>query len=262
MNEKIILTFDTHEPIEIEAFCKSLLSFQDEYQSITQKSSKLLIKEIRKGSIEVELITLATATVLPLLGNINTVYQFIDYFNKTITWLSGKSKEPEETKFTIKDLENIKNILTPIAQSSNDTSRILISSTEYHDIVTIDKEIVENVNITITRKVLLEKDTANYIIPDVKQKQVLFFWYQTRFDDHEFNSGDKGLVSSIDKTPKKIIFADDSSETKHQMTTTNPMYKKDWQEVGYIVDLEIVFHENRIIAYKIIKNYPEDAIID
>jgi len=105
LEDKITVTFDTHEPIEIDAFCKSLTALENEYSSITQSSSKLLIKEIRKGSIEIDLIpiVIASATILPILSNANTIIQFMDYLRNTVSWLTGKEKKPEEIKYSLKE---------------------------------------------------------------------------------------------------------------------------------------------------------------
>jgi len=262
MEDKITVTFDTHEPIEIDAFCKSLTALESEYSSITQNSSKLLIKEIRKGSIEIDLIPIAitTAAILPIISNVNNIIQFMDYLRKTFSWLSGKGKRPEEIKYSLKELKNIKELLQPVACSRNDNSIIRIVSKDQIDILVDKTKAIDIIEKVEPKNLIMLESNFNPILKRNYSK-VLFYWYQTRFDAVRINSGNQGVVQSIDKNPKKVIFAEDESETKHQMTTTNKELNRDWQEVGYIVDLELVVNGENIVAYKILKNYPEDSIV-
>lgn len=90
----------------------------------------------------------------------------------------------------------------------------------------------------------------------------MFYWYQTRFDNININQGNKGIIEKIDSKPRNVIFADDESEAKKGMTTIHPDLKIDWQEIGYIVDVEVIKKGIEIKAYKITKNYMNDCIID
>jgi hypothetical protein len=87
-------------------------------------------------------------------------------------------------------------------------------------------------------------------------KKVLFRWLQTRFDNSR--SGNKGIIRSIQEKPVKVIFENDASETKKEMTTSHSHVE--WQKVGYIIDVETIVENGNIVAYKVIKNYPNDCI--
>lgn len=261
MEDKLTIIFDTHEPIPVDTFCKALTALQDEYSSVTQNSSKLLIKEIRKGSIEIDLITVASIAILPFMTNANTVFQFIDYLSSSIRWLSGKEKTPSEIKYSMKELQNFKELFAPVVISNTDNSMIRVISPG-HDEIIIGKNEAKQITQKVEQQEIKLIEPSPFFVKELKHSKVLFYWYQTRFDTEKINSGNQGVVNSIDKNPKKVIFADDPSDTKHQMTTTNPNLNKDWQEVGYIVDLELIVNGEKIVAYKILKNYPEDSIIE
>jgi len=151
-------------------------------------------------------------------------------------------------------------LFQPVAYSGNENSILKIVSKDQSDIIVDKKNAIVIVERVEPKNVVLLESNFD-LIPQRKYSKVLFYWYQTRFDSIKINSGNQGVVESIDKNPKKVIFAEDESETKHQMTTTNKELNRDWQEVGYIVDLEIINNGENIVAYKILKNYPEDSIV-
>ena len=44
------------------------------------------------------------------------------------------------------------------------------------------------------------------------------------------------------------------------MTTSS--HGIDWQKVKYFVDVETIVSDGNIVAYKILKNYPNDCIVE
>lgn len=66
----------------------------------------------------------------------------------------------------------------------------------------------------------------------------------------------QGIIKTIQDKSVKVIFADDNSDTKKEMTSS--IQGVDWQKVKYIVDVEAMVDSNRIIAYK----NPDDSIIE
>jgi hypothetical protein len=261
MDNILTFTIDTKEPIPLDLFNKSLASFKKEFDSITQTSSELYIKEIRKGSIEIDLLAVAgiAAAILPLIDGVNSIAQFMEYVKRTAGWLSGESQKPKEIKYTMNEFKNFRDIFAPVIQAKDENANIQFIS-EGIEPIHLDK--VKIIKIIKHQEITLELQEQNNTVDTSTnvRKKVLFYWNQTGFDDKNLNTGNRGMIDSIDTKPHKVIFSDDDSTTKKEMTRTNPDTGVEWQNVGYIVDVEVMKKGSEIVAYKIIDNYMQDAI--
>jgi hypothetical protein len=81
----------------------------------------------------------------------------------------------------------------------------------------------------------------------------LLWWYQIRFDSKS-DSGDKAVIENIFKKPIKVIFKDEV--IKQNMINTIG-FAKPWQKLAYIVDVEVLFLNEKPKTYKILDFYPE-----
>ena len=257
--ETMILKIDTDEPIPISVFNKSLEALGHQFLSVTDNTSDLYISKLRQGSYIVELVTVATVATLPIINNINAVVQFIEYVSTAKKWLMGQTDKPKDIKISQDDLAEFKKLLAPALVINNYGS---ISFSGNSEAVKFEKDEVREITNKIDRTTV-SYEIPEYVIPisDNYQK-VLFYWYQTGFDDRKINQGNKGIIEAIDSKAKAVIFADDDSETKKEMTTIHPEVNINWQTIGYIVDVEVIKKGNEIKCYKILKNYMKDCIID
>lgn len=232
MNESqkgsIVLTYKTEEPIPLEVFSRSLIALQNEYASVTNHASQLLVKEVRKGSFEIEFLVGLGLASLPLMNNVNSIAQFFQYMQSTTDWLLGKSTKPSEVKYSMKEITEFRDLFAPIANSSRVDTQVQISSPCQTTLLvsrTEAREIAENV-----RKMAADRESPSpYFVGPRSLTKVLFYWNQTRFDDNTTNAGNKGIIEAVDSVPRKVIFSDDSSLTKQETTTSNLELGKDWQ---------------------------------
>jgi hypothetical protein len=261
MDNMLTFTIDSKEPIPLDVFSKSLSSFKKEFDSITQSSSELYVKEIRKGSIEIDLLAIASvvAPVLPLMANANIVGQFVEYVKTTAKWLSGASKKPDQVSYTIDEIRAFKDIFAPVALSKDTGANIRITQ-QGQEPIRFDKPQIETMTAFREGEIGLPESVVSVEPTKDEHHKVLFFWYQACFDESKINTGNKGTIESIDPKPQRVLFADDDSETKKEMTTAHPTTGMDWQKVGYIVDVEVLRKAGSIVAYKILDNYMNDAI--
>jgi hypothetical protein len=112
----------------------------------------------------------------------------------------------------------------------------------------------------------LEANAIQNKIEDYKDKlkepeknnchMVVLYWNQAKFGKARGNS-DKAIIENICADPVKVIF--DNNAIKNEMTTNNPNFKKDWQDLAYIVDVEVGTILGKPKTYKIVKYYPEDT---
>ena len=262
MDDSLTITIETDGPIDLGEFIRALASIQSEYDSVTQSSSKLMVKEIRKGSFEIELISvMLMANVLPFINNVNSIVQFFHYMKDSSNWLLGKQEKPEDKKYSVKELRALKQIFQPVAGSNDQNSRLKIATKQNVPFVLTQLE-TRTISQSVDQKTRTVPDSVLDLIIQTHFTKVLFYWYQTGFDDDKINNGNKGIISAIDQKPRKIIFQDDDSETKYEMTTSNPALGAEWQNVTYVVDVELLVRDNSVLAYKILKNHMKDAIVE
>ena len=87
---RLIIEINNKQPLELLDLTKSLVALASQFNSYVSKNgdskenreAKLYVKEIRSGSVILELIELATIGVIPFLENVNTVIGFADYISK------------------------------------------------------------------------------------------------------------------------------------------------------------------------------------
>ncbi len=253
--EKLSFKIDTTDSISVEAFSKSLVAFNDEFKRLNISSKELRIDKIKEGSFIVDFVVGSLASTLPFLSNANTVIEFLEHLNNIKEYILGKK---DINYLTDKSLENTLSIIQPIVNcGSNCTINI-----NYGE---------QKVNFTQSECDIINKETPNLIKKTIgKQeetesshfrKKVLFYWYQTCFDKNKMNKGNKGIIDNISpELPIAVIFEDDNSDAKIQMTTS--IDNVDWQKRGYIVDVEVLKAGDKIVKYKIVNNYPGESVPD
>lgn len=78
-------------------------------------------------------------------------------------------------------------------------------------------------------------------------------WVQANFTKNK--QGSKAIIEAIDSTPLKVIL---SEQLKKEIFSQHADFPNvSWQKLVYIVDVEVLFVDNKPKFYKIIKNYPE-----
>ena len=104
-----------------------------------------------------------------------------------------------------------------------------------------------------------ERGISEFItyFPTVFFRKELMYWANANFLKIK-KSQDKVVIEKIDKHPKKVIFAND--EDKLYATTHNLLFKdKNWQDLSYIVDVDVSYIEGVPKVYKILRIYREEV---
>lgn len=246
--DKFVFKIDTKDPIYLDDFTSAIIAIGDEFKRFRQGDQYLQISKVREGSYEVEFLAVATSGLFCVLQNTNTVFEFITYIKSIIpAILTGSSSLESTAKETIK---NIGSIVSPVIHNSG-TINIYSGNESITILNTEAYAIKKNVSSTLKDEdVVQNKVVCN---------KVLFYWNQTSFDKNKPNIGNKGIIETICTKPIAVIFEDDMSKTKTEMTTS--IDGIEWQERGYIVDVEVMYKGNNIVKYKILHNYMEDSIL-
>lgn len=252
--EKLTYKIETDSPLAVEDFTKALIAINDEYKQFSYGTRQLEIAEIRKGSFEVDFAPIIIPTLFTAVENANSIWDFITHIKAVKDYILDSAENVVDNKPSAQSVKNCAEIISPVI---NNYGTINIFSG--NEKVSIDNGEAKQIK-TFAPSILKE-------IPAVPQEQnfnllkkQLFYWYQTRFDDKKTNSGNKGIIESISSDAINVIFEDDNSLTKQEMTTSQEGI--DWQKRGYIVDVEIMRKDNKIVKYKIIHNYMNESVAD
>lgn len=261
MKNRLTITISNDSPVSLVDLTDSLTGIADQYYDYIANDSNgaskgvLYVSEIRKGSMVFELvaevlpyITLFAATTTPLESWVN---QFIS----TAKWLQGVGKKPE-IDFTKKDLNNMAKAFSVVA---NDSGSVVAFNLEGSNITNFSpiiytSEDAKKINKRAhdEAKLIEEKGTHTF-------SNRLMVWDQTKFN-LKATTGDKALIESIYDKPIKIIFQNESDKS-YMYNAGKGFNGTPWQELGFIVDVEVQYLNGRPRVYNILKVHEEETFV-
>ena len=213
MEKKITLKIEHKKPIEIITFTRGLSSISNIYGRYAQEGvdTKILMSEVRKGSIVIEIIAVALVlyeSVHPIITTLNTIgciwKYLLDPQNET---------EPPVKNEDYQDAMNV----AKISNQKGNVTQLTVESVTINNDYRQYKIIDENYNNKIKPK----------LIDNFYPKQ-LFYWKQTNFE--KLKAGNRGVIRDISEAQMRVCFEDE--RLKEKMTTGN-----NWQNNGYVVDV-------------------------
>jgi hypothetical protein len=247
---RLVVRIENSQPIELLDLTKSLVSLASQFDKFTSKfgtdkesrEAKLYVKEIKTGSVIIELQELATLGLIPFAENINTILDFTHYLQKATRYvLSGKNQKPE---LSPTDYRELSAIINPVAKDSG--SQINVSTTingnvefNFH-LNSNDSNALQNIY-----KNEIEKGRSPETINDIHEKVAMTLW-QAR-TDLKSKVGNKGIVEEISNKPMNITFETDSIKEEMLLGNMNPF------KSVFIVDLKIQTVHGQPAVYKILK---------
>lgn len=256
LSKKLEIKINNTKPVSLEDLSLSLLSFNHQFhkfvESETNKEngigSELLIKEVRSGSIIVDLVSFS-APIVPLLWEGGTLSQWSKVVQETCNWLLGKIDTPPK-EITKQDLNDWNKFIEPVAKDNGSQININVS-----DGGTVINQITIN---SIEANAIQNK--ISHLIGDLDapegniHKRKVMYWYQTKFDQNS-ETGNKAIIDDITKSGLKVIF--ENKDVKESMLHSEHGLGKPWHELAYVVDVEIETVRGAPKMYKVIKYYPE-----
>lgn len=248
---KLQIHIEYSKKIELGNYIDSLNSINNEYTQYIHETPnhldpeeiKLLVNEIRTGSIITELITFSP-TLLPFIENTNTILDFTKHIANVINLLKSKNNIIQNTEQlpSTNTLTNIQGLVSPILNDPK--GKITLEGCNFGDNCNVSIFIDSNEARKIHAKAQEIKNFKPTPDSNIKE-QVLLFFTQTNGSTKNINS-DKGVIESISKGSVKVRFA--SNELKRSMLLEQHPYK-----VAYIVDVEIETVDNKPRLYKVLK---------
>lgn len=261
MDYILALKFDNKNPVELNSLTNSLNALAKEYDTFTRSefgyaktNRKLEIKKLDQGSIIIELAALA----LPKVQEINTILTFGKYLIQGLDHFVGRKKllEPNFSKNSCNNLSNFVDTIANDGESKISIQIVGNDNTIYvgENYNSVDCNALQN-NIHKYQQSLVEEEPLT-----ISYKQA-FYWYSASFannpDKNSRNNVDKGIIEKFDSRPHKVVFENDIDKTT--ITSSNHNFKKDWQELVYMVDVEVVKIQGIIKLYKITHIHHKDT---
>lgn len=238
------------KPVELADFVRSCNALANEYNAFASAKSldecRLYVKEVRKGSIELDLVAAcfgvvdAVQQVLPFVETGNAIADFLAHVRGVVDWLKSGNANARNNPYTGKTLDNVSAFLDPVAKDRNAT-------------VTIN---ALTVNGDVNAPLVVGNSDANYVqnakrivdaenaSPNVKRVEgVMLRWYQSRNSDEP--SGDKAIIDTISPRPLRTVFADRKLKTL-LMSVEENIFKCAW-----LVDAVVEFLDGVPKLYRI-----------
>lgn len=206
------VTYSPSRPVELSDFVRSCNAIASEYNSFAAwkgcDQCKLYVKEVRKGSIELDLvnacgIAFAVQQVMPFVEGVNVMSDFIGHVRSVIDWLKSGNARAEDNRFAAKTLENVCAFLDPVAKDRD--AKVTINAI--------------TVNGDVNAPLVVGNSDANYVqnakrivdegnsTPNVRRVEgVMLKWYQSRNSVEP--SGDKAIIDSVSPKPLRTVFVD------------------------------------------------------
>ena len=190
--------------VSLSDLADSMNAMADEFRDFCNEhecncNAELKVKEIRKGSIELLLVS-SIPMLVPIAENFNTIVEFGTHLHGVFTALAARSKERED--IPLSTLEHVKRIVAPTAKDAGGCTEISIKGNNntvnvYRFGDTDGKDIGESAQYVI--------DTARLPEKNIFVKQILYF---RQIRDSKDNVGDRAVIEDFSKSPMKVVYVD------------------------------------------------------
>lgn len=256
LDKKMEITISNENPVSLKDLSLSLLSFNHQFHKFVESEtdretdigSELLIKEVRKGSIVIELVSQA-APIVPLLWEGGTLSQWSGVVQGVCNWLLGKIDSPPK-EVTKQDLLEWNKFVEPVAKDHGSQMNINVSDggTVINNF-TINSTEANAIQNEISRKVEQLDSPEDHV-----HRRKVMYWYQAKFDPQS-ETGNRAIIDDLSKKSMKVIF--EKNAVKDAMLHPPEHFKKQWHELAYVVDVEVETVRGVPKMYKVLQYYPE-----
>jgi hypothetical protein len=249
----LVFKIDNKEPVELLSLTRSMLSVTSQFDKFNLKKghtseAKLYVKEVRKGSIIIELFDISvTAGLIPFVENVNVVVEFAENIKKVFDFFRGKVPNEDKPKLTTNDCDDYINMVNPVALDGGSTLSVYITGKVKGDInisvPSMDANAIQN-GLKREKEILKQKE-----LKSIEHKQIL-----TLYQAVDKKKGNKGIIESLYTKPLGLIFENDDDREK---ILYNPIQNP--LKYAFIVDVRVEEINNTPSAYRILKYYEDES---
>jgi hypothetical protein len=255
LQKESVLTvkIENNNPVELNQLAMSLSALGLQYDSFLRKydncnytktDRKLYISKLNQGSIIIELAPF----IIPLIQDVNTVACFLCYLKESFNLFLGK-----ETKIKYnhskQDLEQLHTVLNLTAKDTGSNLYVEGNLINNFSINHMEANAIQNY-------IARELNNKEQERPEIFKKE-LMYWANASFVCSRNRISDKVVIEKIDKRPKNVIFLNDEDAVVAK-NHNEKFPGKNWQDLAYVVDVEVSYIEDIPKGYKILKLYKEE----
>jgi hypothetical protein len=243
-NSSLIIKIDYKNYISLDEFKETIEGWSNQYNSFIsqsnedEKDDRLLIKEIKRGSIIIELVS----SLVPLINDFNTVYTFYASIKALFDWLG--SKKGTKPKINTNDLDNAKKIVSPAHNHNGRQITVFVTGDNNASII-IDSVVAGIITKNANEEYpALDKPVA---LPETakNKKNVIFRLTQIK-DDENPNKNTKGIIHEIDAKEHLVLFSNIENKEAILRESSNPFRR------NYLADVKINTVNGIIKSYVIL----------
>lgn len=245
IGDKVTFSINTDEPINVKDLVDGLVAFSNEYVSSAKlKDTAVQITEVRKGSYIFDAIMVTKDHILPLMENANITREFIEGLNKLKKFFSSPNYQKDEDLPSKQDSENMRNMLQPIYNITNNGSMTIN--------LTNNTNTIEGFSVSAPEARIIRENASNHIKRLDTQKQTedeindftnkLIYFVQTRINSKD--KGQKAVCEEISKYEMQTTFANEQIQNE---IMDNPYH------FAFFVDIKAHRIKGEIKVYEITK---------
>lgn len=255
---RLEIVLSNEKPVVLTDLTLSLLAVSQQFQIFVetettpdyQASTELYIREVRSGSIVVELVAVAMP-IVPLIWEGGPLSQWVSYAQSLLNWFQGKVTAPPK-EVTKTDLQQWNSILEPVAKDSGAQWNFTVSDGGK----VINQVFVNSHDANAAQNMIHRELTRLEALDEHIHRKKVMVWYQTKFDIESY-TGDKAIIESVTKRPLKVIF--ENSAVKEAMLKGDERFSKPWHQLAYVVDVEVQTVNAIPKLYKVLRYYANDT---
>lgn len=245
-SEVLTVTLDYTVPVELADLSASLGALAHQHQrfaervgaSINGDRVRLYVKEIRPGSIIVELLALAQ-TAAPLVEAVNTIVPFAKNLADLIGFAVGRARSPPEGT-TSKDARDLSEFIKPVA---GDLGSSMVIQARDNARVEVNLRIDSNEANAAQNRLNNWAARQQEPISGIHEHQLFYFARAT--GDAQRAKGDRGIIERFGKQAVRTRFM--TAEAK-QLPLQEPLFQK-----VYDVDVDVQTVDGKPMLYRILK---------
>jgi hypothetical protein len=249
----LIIKIEYKDHISLLEFKESIEGWNNQYNlfvsqnSDDEKNDRLLIKEIKHGSIIIELIS----ALQPLIADFNTVLSFYTSIKNIFDWLSTKSGS--KPGLSTSDLDNAKKIIAPINKHSGRQITVSIEGNNNAPIL-IDSAVAEMIEKNADDELSSLVKPILHLPEYLENKENVIFKLTQIKDDENPNKNTKGIIQEVDSKEHMILFSSVEIKEEILQESSNPFRK------NYLVNVKVNMVNNAIKSYTILDLH--DSYVD
>ncbi|WP_298298308.1 hypothetical protein [uncultured Litoreibacter sp.] len=249
----IVFNLDLSEPVEISDFVSAFAGLGGQFERHIKQDHpdldgevKVYVKEVRKGSIEAELIPLAYNTIITVMDHHQIATKFVKNLARKVgVFRNGGGRLEGASKSELSEI-----VGTLAAVANDPDGKATVSAVHYKKTKATTEFSMEMTSREAKDAVKEIQDQVKEIdhVGDVDYLGMLLTFYQSNLKDTD-KSGEKGIIEEISKKPLAVVYASDLA--KERIKSEMVSGDRNIYKLGFFVDVNVQTRNGKPVAYRI-----------